>query len=385
MGGHSERKILREVKRYAKVALGESEPIAITDLRLSVLANGFTPCPNRDKRAMFRGWNGLNPDAEEVKSWLNPRATATRYSATGLLIVGGIVTIDNDLPDVEIAGEFRLAVQKIAPQLFERQRALERGRDDDSPKCMLFCRRAAGAAPYTIKSHKWSLNPDDPDAPEFQVEIFASDRNRDGLASRQVGAHGPHSVDDTSGKVLIRYEWRGPSPADVKLADLPTLDETQALAIVVEADRILEQRGMKQVAGYHGGRIESRTAYDLDGQLFDGEDFSDATLGELSNFYWENAALGVGTRVSGAFTGTGGSRTDRCIVGWSGSKSSGHITIFDFATETLHRPIIEKPPDSFAELVDSLVELPDSFAELVESLTSPSDLAVLMLQKGDLP
>jgi hypothetical protein len=198
------RKRLHEAARLAKVMLADGESAVITTLRLKILANGYVPCPNRDKRCLFKGWNALNPDAEEVKIWLNPRAGATRFPATGLLIVGTLTTIDNDLPIPDIADEIRLSQQQIAPQLLG---ALTRGRSDNSPKFMWFARRAAGTAPFTIKSCKWSVNPDDPDAPEFQVEIFASDRNREGKAIRQVGAHGAHTVDDETG-ILERLRGR---------------------------------------------------------------------------------------------------------------------------------------------------------------------------------
>jgi hypothetical protein len=77
---------------------------------------------------------------------------------------------------------------------------------------MFFMRRAG--EPFTVRSRKWSFAPEDHNAPTCMVEIFASDRNAEGAASRQVGAFGPHTIDD-EGKVTISYAWKGPSPKDV--------------------------------------------------------------------------------------------------------------------------------------------------------------------------
>jgi putative DNA primase/helicase len=357
------RKLLREVKKLARVALAPGEASVITTLRLKTLSNGYVPISSRDKRAMLKGWNELAPDEAEIRGWLNERASLTMFAATGLLVVNELATLDNDVPDSNVARDVRAAQNRIAPQLFEAHGALERGRDDGSPKLMLFCRRGV-AAPFTIRSQKWSTAPEQVEAPTFQVEVFSSDRNKEGKAARQVGAFGPHTVDDESGAVKIRYQWRGPSPADVPLADLPVLTEEQALAICTEADQIFARAGLQPLKGYHGGRVKPVDVYDLDDNTrFDGEDFANTSLAELIKIYWENENFGD-TRCSGSFTGEGGTRLDRCQVGWSGDKATGHITVHDYATEMTHRPKVERPvpgdniEKSIADLVELFKDLP---------------------------
>jgi hypothetical protein len=332
-----------ERRKLMKVVLAKGEPVAITALRLAAWTNGYTPIPNRDKRTLRTAWNLLEPDEAEIRSWLHPRAGVTFHPATGLLIVGGLATVDCDLPDHDIAQAVRLIIRRIAPQLFEG--ALERGREDGSPKFMLFCRRADGTEPFTIQSKKWSTSPDDVKVPTFQVEIFASERNHEGKARRQVGAFGPHTIDET-GVVKIRYQWRGPSPADTPLADLPVLTEEQALAIAAEVDQLLEGRGLKRVFGFRGGKIVPQDVYDLDDtSRFDGDECGDATLEELIELYWANQALGIDMRVSGSFLDGPAVRMDRCHVGWSGGRDDGHITVHDYASEITHRPKSAAPFD----------------------------------------
>ena len=371
------------LKRLAKVALARGEAAAITELRLAVLRNGYAPIPCRDKRALFKGWNSIDPTESEVRSWLSLRAGLTPHAATGLLILKPLATIDVDIPDPEIAREVRSVIKKIAPQLFEApQPALERGRDDGSPKFMLFCQHEAGMRPLTIKSRKWSAAPEDKSVPAFQVEIFASDRNDEGKARRQVGAFGAHTVDDESGEVRIRYAWRGPSPADVPIAALPVLTEIQTMAIADAADEILEARGMQALKGYRNGKFVPTNLYDLSDEMrFDGVNFSQITLDELTETYWLNKNFGD-TRCSGSFTGQGGSRMDRCAVGWS--QIYEHITIHDYATEITHRPVTAKPPESFPELVAAQTEL-KALMEGDGSPPSSDDLASMTLQKGDAP
>ena len=372
----------KEAKRLAKVALAEGEAAAITALRLSLLSNGYSPTPNRDKRAIFKGWHKGAPTEEIVRGWLHPRATVTLRPATGLLVVDGLATVDCDIPDDGIAREIREVIRTLAPQLFSNTPALERGRDDNSPKMMLFCRREPASKPFTIRSRRWSKTGSE-GGPTFVVEIFASDRDTQGQARRQVGSLGAHTVDDDTGAVKINYRWPGASPVEVKLSELPVIDEATALRIADEVDRILERHGLKEVMGHRGGKITPLDVYELDDDSrFGGEDFTDIDLEGLAEEYWLNHARGLDTRCSGSFTDPHAVRTDRCHVGWSGGKLGGHLTVHDYANDCTHRPKAADPnrplsPQFIAEL-DAMFAAFDKVTQ-----TRPQQTAVSPTRTGE--
>jgi hypothetical protein len=334
---------------------------------LAVKANGYTPIPNRDKRTMFKGWPALDPDAAEIRGWINPRASLTLFAATGMLIVGGLLTIDCDIPDHSIMGEVSAALAFLAPQVFGDEGSLVRGRDDGSPKIMLFCRRSPASGPFTIRSRRWSRDGSE-NGETFVVEIFASERNHEGKARRQVGVFGPHTVDDVTADVKVRYQWNGLGPDEVKLSDLPEIDKETALLIAETVDRILESRGMKVVEEHPGGEINPEDVYDLDDDSrFDGPDFIQADLQDLEDIYWRNHAIGKETRCTGSFTGDPAAVKLRCQIGWSGSPEHGHVTVHDHATELTHRPkSAERQVDPTDEKLNQLLA-ETSFAWEAES------------------
>ena len=150
----------------------------------------------------------------------------------------GLLGVDFDIADQELLDEIWQAARSIAPQLAS---APIRGRDDGSPR---FWRCFAGQVrAFTRHSKKWSI--DDTTA---QIEIFGSGRNIRGRVVRQVGAFGPHTIND-AGEVTIRYAWRGPSPAEVAFAALPELSQEEAEAILLAFDQLCAERGLEQVFG----------------------------------------------------------------------------------------------------------------------------------------
>ena len=146
------------------------------------------------------------------------------------------------------------------------------------------------------------------------------------------------------------------------LDQLPELTKEQALEIASEADRILAEAGMQEVEDHPGGLIEPKDVYDLDNNLrFDGEDFADVSLDGLIELYWEYEQVGEELRCSGSFVDENAKRNDRCQVGWSGTRESGHITVHDHATEVTHRPVEEEPvtPEGADELFGEIATLID--------------------------
>ena len=73
----------------------------VTKLRLQLLANGYTPLPNKFKQTLLVGWPALRVDEDAVKSW--DRMVA--YPSTGIRVDGDLAVID---VDVGIDGGARL-------------------------------------------------------------------------------------------------------------------------------------------------------------------------------------------------------------------------------------------------------------------------------------
>ena len=330
------------------------DAVAIKALRLELLANGYVPMEAHDKKARRTGWNITDVTPAEITSWLHSRQGSTRWPATVLRVEHGLLGLDLDIPDKALAEETRAIVMSIAPQVFA-DGALERGRDDGSPKVMFVMRRAGGE-PFTVKSKQWLLDPTDVKGPVFGIEVFASERTVRGGVQRYIGAFGPHTVDER-GRVLISYAWKGPSPKEVSIDALPEMSEAQALAICTAFDKLAESKGLVVKPG-RSGRVEPIDVYDLDeNSRFDAEDFHQITLAQLVQTYWLNQSLHLDTRCSSTFLGEGGSRQDRCHVGWSGPRETGHITVHDYRNEVTHRPVGVAPPSDdemfagFAEIM----------------------------------
>lgn len=328
------------------------DAVAIKALRLELLANGYVPMEAHDKRARRKAWNITDVTPAEITSWLHARQGSTRWPATVLRVEKGLLSLDLDIPDKALAEDVRAIVMSIAPQVFE-DGALERGRDDGSSKVMFIMRRE-GDEPFTVKSKQWMVDPADEKGPVFGIEVFASERTLRGGVQRYVGAFGPHTVDER-GRVLIRYAWKGPSPKEVSIDALPAMSVEEAIAICAAFDVLAELKGLVIKPG-RSGRVEAIDVYDLDENMrFDGEEFHQITLAQLIETYWLNQSLNLDTRCSSTFLGEGGSRQDRCHVGWSGPKESGHITVHDYRNEVTHRPVGASPPsddEMFAEFAE---------------------------------
>jgi P4 family phage/plasmid primase-like protien len=306
----------------------------LNDRRLRTFDNGFVPIRAHHKQPMVKGWNTEEVSPREIESWHNRRATRTRFPTTNLRVEKGLATIDLDIHEQDLVDAMIDCIGQIAPQL---DAALARGRDDGSPKLMLFCRRAG--EPFSMRTRKWI----DPQGRKHQIEIFASEYSKTGHVIRQVGAMGAHTVDE-KGNVVVAYAWEDDkTPENTKLADLPTLNEDEGLAVMVEFDRLMYGANFAPAPG-RSSKMLPRKVYDLKPEMwFVGEDFA-GNLAELSERYWIDQAVGDDTRICASFVdGIDHQNMTRCWVGWSGSRAEGCVCITDFGTEATHFPKDREP------------------------------------------
>lgn len=329
----------------------------IEALRLQLLANGYTPIRNRDKRTFMKGWPGVEITQEEVVSWTRK---FSRDKATGLRVQDKLLVIDLDVTVQEIVDAIADCILEICPQL-DREDVPLLVRTSGAAKEAWFLRVDE---PFgRIHSRTWREPDGDPDGPCNAIEIFG------GASPRQFGAFGGHTVED-DGTVVRSYEWRDQSPLDVKLADLPTITKAQCFKIVDAAEDIMREHGLEPVKMSQKGENDAIRVYDLgEGMAFDCDDGNSRSLGELR----EHLASGVeGLRCSASWIeGPQAKRTDRCLCALA---KSGHVSIHETASGVTHIEAAADPVDPNMDLdLDRLAELLQEAADRRRNKLSAGD------------
>lgn len=306
-------------------------------LRLTLLANGYTPLRNRDKRTFMSGWPDALITEDEIRKW----SRQTRDRATGLRIENGLAAVDIDVDDAE-------TVDAIAQAVFDTVDALGLS---DAPLPTRYGRGAKEAwfvrtdeAFSRIATRGWTKPGETPEDGVYRVEIFG------GSSPRQFGAFGPHTVAD-DGQVLVEYAWRDDvSPANVPLAALPILTKHDFFATCDAAEGVLRARGWSPVEGCPGGEIEPVRVYDLqDGMAFDLIDGRTVDLEALRQIVRD----GGETRCSASWLeGATAKNRTRCLVTLT---RGGHVAIWESAAAITHVEATAKPVDH-AEAIDRFAE-----------------------------
>jgi hypothetical protein len=286
------------------------------ELRKQLLANGYSPLPNKAKACFLTEWPTVEITPEVIDRWGRRHS---RYQDTGLRIENGLAAADLDVND-PIAERILDAWEAEIPAL--KGALLRYGKGH---KLALFYRTTEAFS--RIHSYRFTAPGENVDEHGTHViEIFG------GAASRQFGAFGAHTRAD-NGEVLVEYEWTDGSPLDTPLDDLPELDKATQFKMVEIGERVLRAAGFEQVLKTTKGESEAHRVYDLvDDMTFEtAEGFDDVPLVEIEK---QAQAKIEGLRVSASFIEPGRlhSRT-RCLVGLSGS---GQLTIWDSATGVTH-------------------------------------------------
>lgn len=336
---------------------------SVEQLRLQVLANGYTPIRNRDKRTFMRGWPQAVVDEAEIKRWSR---RFSRDKATGIRVEDGLAVIDIDVDDREL-------VDRIANRILDVCPTLE---DENVP---LLVRRGKGAKEAwfvrtdetfsRIHSRAWVRPGDDVDGGAHRIEIFG------GAVARQFGGFGAHTVLD-DGSVAIRYVWQGASPADTPKSELPVLTKAQFFAIVDAAEAELKAAGWSPVEKSQKGESDAVRVYDLTDEMqFDlntGERVSLLELRELA------ASSDGELRCSASFLeGPTAVNTSRCIVGTS---RAGNLTVWESASGVTHSEASAKPRDYTVE-IDRIAERLKEIDEKRRNVVKPSDGAAVAATK----
>lgn len=294
-----------------------------TRIRQRLLANGYVPLANRDKRCLLPGWPGLAVDAALIESW----SDQFRWEATGVRVAGRLVVVDMDIDDndvldaiwSEVSADVR-AVMDAAPLRF-----------GGGAKVALFMRLGAGEQVFgRMVSQAWA--PPGSDVAQ-RVEVFGAG------APRQFGVYGVRSFAD-DGAVATEYAWSDDRGlCDVALDALPSVTVDQLKAICDTASHVMRAKGWTYEVATLSGMVDGRPVFDLDeGMLFETEKHGDVDLAGLEALCEGEGEGGDGVRLSASWLeGHVAVNKTRCIARLNAG--DGRVQVWESAACTLHRPV----------------------------------------------
>jgi len=305
----------------------------ITDLRLQLLANGYTPIPNKDKACYMEGWPKVQVDEDVVRRWGRMHGT----KGTGLRVQDGLCVIDIDI-DHPIIDDIIEVMLDTLPEDLQPDRLERAGKGHKIAWYVqtdeMFSR---------LHTRRWVAEGDTEDDVTHSIEIFG------GGSTRQFGSFGPHTLDD-DGKVKVAYRWAEESPADVPLNALPFLTKHQMFAMLDAAEVELRVQGFTPVARTKTGEGTPSRVYDLtEDMTFELDEGGVVTLSELT----ERVKGGWAGRCSASWLeGPSAKNTKRCLVSQTATK---HVAIWESAGGDTHMAASIAPTD-FTERVDRIAE-----------------------------
>jgi hypothetical protein len=293
-----------------------------------LLANGYTPLPNRDKVCMLKGWPIVEVDEAKCKRW----SRQSRWPAIGLRADPPLLVFDNDLPRADVAAAVRAVLPRSVLGGLERI--------GNPPKTAFFLRMSTEDEPFRELHTRRYYIEGEPKV-TYAVQAFG------GGPGAQLGAFGPHSHDD-KGNVIRTYHWvNDRSPANVRIDDLPEMTREQVNAALMAAEDVLVNfPGMHvdTLAAAAGGGFQP--VHDLNDQtIFHDVDGSAYTLQELTEEARNRVMLRQPQlRLTGSFTNDPRSTgSPRAKVSWSPRTG---LAVIDFKTGLTHRPMLLEDPET---------------------------------------
>jgi len=361
----------------------------LTSIRLRLFQNGFHPIPTRGKMALIKGW----PSQDFLDREMNEKRIASwprRYpdlKSTGVRVDGGLVVIDGDVDDQELANIAWQVIEEVVPDIAASAPA-RYGKSEH--KFALFA-HFVGDTPFRYEASHGYVTPEDlatwqaalaaakkgervPEPKTHRLEIFGSTAG--GPCSQHFGVIGPHSYND-DGTVAADYRWgEGPTLEDTPLAELQPISHEQVVAILVEFEKRAAAAGWVPLTEPIGSN--STVAYDITEETrFDtnrGEDQID--YAELCAAF---AVHGSSLRCSANFIPGRGDAGDRshCAVG--DQNRHGCVGVYVFGDAVTHFPA-ELKPGREQSILDEAVVLP--IAELTPDEPPEPDGAAEMHAKA---
>ena len=282
-----------------------------TELRNTLLDNGYTPLPAGGKRVFIKGWT----QAEIDKDWLLEYARKGNMANTGLRC-DNLFAFDIDVLDEDLADELEAAIEDICGET-------DFCRVGKWPKRLLLYRMAEDYDMRSSRTGKYDGH---------QVELLTG-------RGRQFIAFGIHPDTDSP------YKWEGHNPQIHAIDKVPMIGMDTATGALSRCEQILSDGRERQQAGGDygncGERLEDLTAdFEVmasDGRVYQWKDFKDGidpNGGEFVNII----------RADGEF---GDSGAVHAII----SPGTGQPMLYDFTRDTIH---VE--PAKTQQLADALPE-----------------------------
>lgn len=319
----------------------KDEAAAQTAIRKQLLANGYTPLANDDKRCMLPGWSRLVVDEQLIDEW----SEQLRYRATGIRLEHGVAMIDIDVNDDEIIDKF---LDAIPDDLWEVLKHCPVRYGKGAKQAWLFrtetpfLRYASGAFARPGE------DPEGDDVVLHRVEVFGGKGG-----GRQMGAFGAHTVE--GGEVKVAYRWEGRSPLDIRAEDLPILTEDDVAELCDIATEVMQLAGWTRHTRSKSGKTDDGglVKFDLtEDMVFDTQEFGEiAGLGELKKLLEAEERL----RLSASWLeGPAARNKTRCIASLD---HSGEVAIFETAEFLTHKAERLKPKLPTDTMADRLREM----------------------------
>jgi hypothetical protein len=345
---------------------------ALTQSRLTLFHNGYHPIPTKGKMALVKGWPSQDfldreMDEKRIESW--PRRYPELQS-TGVRVDQGLVVIDGDVDDAELAA---LAWQAIATVVYDIAATAPARFGKSEHKFALFA-HFTGETTFRYEASHGYVRPLElalwqsalagaakgervPEPTTHRLEIFGSYAG--GPCPQHFGVVGPHSYHD-DGSVAAEYRWgEGPTLETTPLSGLPVISHEQVVEILVLFERMATEAGWVPLSEPIGAN--STVAYDItEASRFDtnkgGEQIDYAEL--CADF----AVHGSSLRCSASFIPGRGDAGDRSHCSVGDQNRHGCVAVYVFGDAVTHFPA-ELKPGREQSILDEAMPLP--IAELL--------------------
>lgn len=313
-----------------------------TELRLQLLANGYTPLPNNRKICYLEGWSTVDvtPEVIESREW----ARKGSWSDTGIRC-GDIVAFDFDIDEADILND--LLDVLVGEGLLPETPLVRVGR----PPREIWVYRVEG--PTTAKRTTGGFG-----FADEQVEVKKRIAAGEGPGKfrklvvevlgvgAQIGAFGQHSDDHD-------YNWPLQSPIDTPVEDLPAVTREMIEAVVTRSAEFFNALGLEQIdlgGGTNDGHYTR--VYDLtDDMVFPTRELGDLTVPQLKDYFDAHPGAMLRCTVAALRPSTGGSMAGMVNL------VQGLLCVSDHGSYTSHFPVDANPADKLARMGDKLMSL----------------------------